>query len=37
MLILKNTEASSSVIELVYREEKIEEMVDLNFSRLTKI
>lgn len=37
MVILKRTEASSSSIELVYREEMVEEMGDLKFNKLTEI
>lgn len=37
MLTLKNTEASSSGVELVYREEIVEEIVGLKCNKLTKI
>lgn len=37
MFTLKNTEASSSGIELAYREEIVEEIVGLKCNRLTKI
>lgn len=37
MVILKSTEVPSSDIELVYREEMVGEVRDLNFNTLTEI
>lgn len=37
MLTLKNTEASSSGIELLYRKETVEEIVGLKCNRLMEI